>query len=225
MIKISSIDRDEALRYMAYQSGNDISPTAMAYLDECEKKLLDVLSPKYVYKCFPLEWHDGRPVITGCSLELSGNAVAAHLDGCSRVIIMAATIGGAADRLIRRLQIEDMAKAVITDAFAGAAVEQVCGAAEDIIKAEIGSGYFTWRYSPGYDDLPLELQKTLLDVIDAPRKIGLCTSDSFLLAPIKSVTAIIGVSDDPLPQRVRGCTTCNMNKVCQFRKRGQHCGF
>ena len=119
---------------------------------------------------------------------------------------------------------EDMAKAVIADAFAGAAVEQVMNEAEKLIKAEFPGKYFTWRYSPGYGDFPIEIQKQLLDVLDAPRKIGLCTSDSRMLAPVKSVTAVMGVSDAPLPARKRGCVTCNMRQRCQFRKRGLHCG-
>ena len=164
-------------------------------------------------------------MISGCTLALNGSDIAAHLEGCSGVIVMCATVGGVADRLIRRLQVEDMAKAVIADAFAGAAVEQVCAKAEEIIKKEFDGKYFTWRYSPGYGDFPINMQKQLLDVLDAPRKIGLCASGSSMLTPVKSVTAVMGVSDKPLPSKKRGCVTCNMRETCQFRKRGTHCGF
>lgn len=225
MINITSIDRDEALRYLSYRGNEDIGEIAAAYLDECEKRLIESIRAKYVYKCFPLEWENGQPKTVGCALSLEGKDIAAHLSGCSRIIIMAATVGSGVDRLIRMYQVSDMAKAVITDAFASSAVEQVCNAAEGEIKAEIGEGYFTWRYSPGYGDLSLELQKPLLDAVDAPRRIGLCTSESSLLTPIKSVTALIGVSDTALPAKAGGCVTCTMNKVCQFRKRGLHCGF
>lgn len=225
MVKITEIGRDEALRYLCCHDENNIGETAGKYLDECESRLLGVISPKFLYRYFPLSFKDGVPVISGCTLALNGSDIAAHLEGCSGVIIMCATVGGGADRLIRQLQVEDMAKAVIADAFAGAAVEQVCAKAEEIIKKEFDGKYFTWRYSPGYGDFPINMQKQLLDVLDAPRKIGLCASGSSMLTPVKSVTAVMGVSDKPLPSKKRGCVTCNMRDVCRFRKRGTHCGF
>lgn len=224
MIKLTSIDRSEALRYLACHDEKSIGETASAYLDECESRLLEVISPKYLYKYFPLVSESGRPVIEGCPLHLEGKDISEHLEGCTGIILMCGTAGNGADRLIRVLQIEDMAKAVIADAFAGAAVEQVMNEAEVLIRGEFTGKYFTWRYSPGYGDFPIEIQKQLLDVLDAPRKIGLCTSDSRMLAPVKSVTAVMGVSDTPLPARKRGCVTCNMRQRCQFRKRGLHCG-
>lgn len=225
MIKLEHIDRNEALRYLACRDEKSIGETAAAYIDECEKRLLEVITPKYLYKYFPLEFANGRPVIQGCTLPLEGKEIAEHLEGCTGIILMCATVGGEADRLIRVLQIEDMAKAVIADAFAGAAVEQVINEAEKLIKDEFPGKYFTWRYSPGYGDFPIDVQKQLLDVLDAPRKIGLCTSGSRMLTPVKSVTAVIGTSTAPLPQRKRGCITCNMRERCQFRKRGLHCGY
>ena len=224
MIEIKSIDRKEALRYLSLHDEKNIVETASAYLDECEKRLLEVLTPKYLYKFFPIESENGSPIIKECELPLEGRDIASHLEGCSGIILMCGTIGSGADRLIRILQVEDMAKAVIADAFAGAAVEQVMNEAEKLIREEYPDKYFTWRYSPGYGDFPIDLQKTLLSVLDAPRKIGLCASDSKMLVPVKSVTAIIGVSDSPLLQKKRGCVTCDMREHCQFRKRGLHCG-
>ena len=40
-----------------------------------------------------------------------------------------------------------------------------------------------------------------------------------------SVTAIIGLSKNEISKGRRGCACCNMREVCQFRKRGDHCGF
>jgi len=225
MINITSIDREEALRWLSCTDESSISETAAAYLDECEKRLLAEISPKYLYKYFPLDFDKGRPVIKDCVLPLEGNDIAAHLQGCTGVILMCGTVGSGSDRLIRLMQVEDMAKAVITDAFAGAVCEQVMNTAEQIIAEELSGKYITWRYSPGYGDFPLDIQKQLLNVLDAPKKIGLCVSDSGMLTPVKSVTAVIGVSDSPLPKRIRGCAVCNMRERCRFRKRGLHCGF
>ena len=225
MISINSINRSEALRYLSCQDESIVTSIVKQYIDECEERLLKVISPKYLFKHFQISSQNNAIIIKDCHIELCGNDIAAHLDGCSEIIIMCATIGSAVDKLIRVMQIEDMTKAVITDALANAAIEQVCDIAETEIRGSFTDKYFTWRYSPGYGDFSIDIQKKLLDILDAPRKIGLCTSDSSLLIPIKSVTAFIGISDSPLPSKVRGCTTCNMRDVCQYRKRGSHCGF
>ena len=49
------------------------------------------------------------------------------------------------------------------------------------------------RYSPGYGDFPLEAQRELLALIDAPRKVGVWLTDSLLMVPSKSGSAMIGV--------------------------------
>ncbi len=222
---IDHIDRNEALRYLACHDESGISETAAKYLDECENRVLKAIEPKYVYRYFPLSVTDRGINLAGTGIILSGKDIDAHLEGCCGAVIMAVTVGAGADRLIRQLGVEDMAKAVIADAMCGAAVEQLCNEAEGEIRKLFPDKYFTWRYSPGYGDFPLDTQKSLLNVIEAHKRIGLSLLESMLLTPVKSVTAVTGVSESPLPKRSRGCVTCNMRDTCQFRKRGSHCGF
>lgn len=83
----------------------------------------------------------------------------------------------------------------------------------------------TFRFSPGYGDYPIRLQPNFLKVLDAPRKIGLCTNETFLLTPTKSVTAIMGISKNEIEKKKRGCAVCSLKGSCRFRKAGSHCGF
>ena len=46
-----------------------------------------------------------------------------------------------------------------------------------------------WK-SPGYGDLPLSLSRTIISELDATKKIGVSITESDLLVPSKSVTAI-----------------------------------
>ena len=84
MVEITEIDRDEALRYLCCHDENNIGETAGKYLDECESRLLGVISPKFLYRYFPLSFKDGVPVISGCTLALNGSNIAAHFEGCHR---------------------------------------------------------------------------------------------------------------------------------------------
>ncbi|MGN0690434.1 MAG: methionine synthase [Oscillospiraceae bacterium] len=225
MIEIEKINREEALRYLACnneKAREDLAPL----IDECEKELLSVLSPKFTYRYFDISFSDKKVYLKDTDIFFEGNDIFSHLDSCRGAYLIAATLGSGVDRLIRKLQIENMAKAVVTDALASAAVEEVCALAENEIKNRSEKGFFTWRYAPGYGDFDINIQKDFLSLLDAQKKIGLYTSDdTMLLTPIKSVTSVMGVSDTPLPPKKRGCITCNMKDSCAFRKRGSHCEY
>ena len=117
-----------------------------------------------------------------------------------------------------------MAQALILDAAASAAVENVC----DNLCADLAETFaphcLTDRFSPGYGDLPLSQQRDLFRLLDVTRRIGVSLSESGLMVPQKSVTALIGVSDRPQRKRSGGCETCTMSADCAYRKDGKNCG-
>ena len=121
------------------------------------------------------------------------------------------------------IQTQDMAKAVICDAMASAAVEQVCDYAETEIAERLSGKHFTLRFSPGYGDFPLDVQKDFLLAANAQKVIGLCVNPSGMLTPTKSVTAVIGVHDMPVEKQRHGCECCNMRERCNYRKTGGTC--
>lgn len=214
MIKLEKLNRAEILRYLG-GSKVEINEAMDELLDKCEEKILSEASPKYLYKSVTLPENS----------LIKGDAVKAHLKDCESAVILCATIGAKVDKLIRRASVEDMAQAVVLDAMASSAVEQICDKLDGIIAEEYRGKYLTSRFSPGYGDYPIELQKSFLQLLDAPRKIGLCASESSLLTPAKSVTAIIGISGKPLEKRRSGCISCNLRETCKFRKTGERCEF
>jgi len=161
--------------------------------------------------------------LAGCDLFFKGQTIAKHLTGCDKVLLLAATLGDGPDKLIRLSQIDDMERAIVFDAMANVAIEQVCDQIEEAMHLQCPDSYFTWRFSPGYGDFPIEVQSAFLTVLDAPRKIGLYATDSSLLTPGKSVTAVIGISDAELPKKKRSCQNCNLYNTCTFRKGDLHC--
>ena len=54
--------------------------------------------------------------------------------------------------------------------------------------------HFTDRFSPGYGDLPLDVQKNIFPLLDCERKIGLTLNESLIMSPSKSVTAFVGMA-------------------------------
>ncbi|HCB96536.1 MAG TPA: methionine synthase [Ruminococcus sp.] len=214
MINLDKLNRNEAKRYLG-GAGIKLNDKMQALMDECEKTILSNVSPKYLYSVIDLP----------CGEIISGNDIKNHLDGCEKAVMMCATLGNGVDRIIRIAQVADMSRAVVLDSFASVAVEQLCCKVDELIAEKYPEYNMTFRFSPGYGDYPIEMQKNFLNRLDAPRKIGLTTNDNFLLMPAKSVTAVAGLSKSPIEKKKRGCAVCNLRATCKFRRNGEHCGF
>ena len=74
-------------------------------------------------------------------------------------------------------------------------------------------------------DLPLTLQPALCAALDSQRRLGVTVTESLLMVPMKTVSAVIGLADTPQPARIRGCAFCARRETCTFRKGGTTCGL
>jgi hypothetical protein len=61
--------------------------------------------------------------------------------------------------------------------------------------------------------------------LNMEKLLGLHVTDSLMLNPVKSVTAVIGIADTPQMARIRGCAYCALKETCRLRKGGKHCGI
>jgi len=152
-------------------------------MQECIKEAEQVLSYKVCYGIFD---YNGESV----SRSLSKN-----LSGCKRVILFAATVGIGLDRLIMRYGKISPSKALMLQALGAERIESLCDAFCDDMGRELNARLKP-RFSAGYGDLPLEVQKDIFRVLDCPKKIGLTLNDSLLMSPTKSVTAIVGIENE-----------------------------
>lgn len=129
-----------------------------------------------------------EPVIVFESHDLAIN-----LKECKEAYLMVATVGFGMDRLIRRYSVINPSKALFMQAIGAERVETLC----DRICTDIGNANYPRkvhpRFSPGYGDLDLSVQKKFLEVLDAGARIGVTVNDGFLMSPSKTVTAIIGL--------------------------------
>lgn len=221
-MELEKLDRAEAFRYMGHKGG-EIPDNINALADECEERLLAAISPKFVYALFDTEHKENGVFVKNTPLVLRGESIREHLKACGKCVLMAATLGSGADNVIRGYESGAMEKAVIADSLASAAIEQVCGLAEAEIQDRLSGMNFTWRFSPGYGDFPLDIQSDFLNTLNAPKRIGLTVTENLILIPRKSVTAVIGVSEHEISKGQRGCGVCNMRDNCQFRKNNTHC--
>lgn len=213
-------DIHEALRYLGVTAQAD--DALLLQLTALSDGLSSRIIPRFTWRLLPLTHPGGQPLLD--NIPLPGSTAARMLADCSRCAVLVCTLGVPFDTWLRQLQARDMAQAVMLDALGSAFVEAACDAAEQEISARFPEIYLTDRFSPGYGDLPLTLQPTLLELAHA-RQIGVTCTPSLLLTPQKSVTALIGIADKPQMARIRGCKYCRMNDTCTYRKAGTTCAI
>lgn len=199
----------EALRYLGIRGKAD--ETLRQQMTALAQELRTRIKPRFVWV-----------LADAASLALPGQMAARMLHDCTHAAVLVCTLGAAFDQWMKQLQVRDMSRAVMLDALGSAWVESGCDAAEDAIRARFPGMYLTDRFSPGYGDLPLDVQPELAALARAGR-IGVMVTDSMLMNPQKSVTAVVGIADKPQPARIRGCAYCPLGKTCQFRKGGTTC--
>lgn len=215
-MKPENLDFNEAYRYIGGKG--EPEENILKVMKACEKDVIEAAEPKYIYRFFDIEICDDGVYLPECDLKLLGNDIKNHLNGCFKACLFCATISNKVDMLIRRLEISDLTAALCSDALASVCIERVCDAVGREICEKMPGTYPTFRFSPGYGDLPISVQRNFLNVLNAQKWTGLTVSESGIMLPRKSVTAIIGFSNQPLSQKHRGCEMCKLNKVCSHDK-------
>lgn len=212
--------KSEVLRYLG-RRGHSVPEDISAMVDECISLMRSTVIPRHVSMRFEISAHEDGVWLENAQLLLTGRDIAQHLHGCSHVVLTAATLGAPADSLIRRWERTDLTRSLILDACATQLIEQYCDEIEHELIREAATDRLTatHRFSPGYGDLPLDIQPQLLAVLNAGRRIGLTHSESFMLIPSKSVTALTGLGEN-LNIKPSGCDVCTMSQTCSFRKDG-----
>ena len=126
-----------------------------------------------------------------------------------------ATIGLDIDRLIAKYGVVSPAKALVFQAIGAERIESLC----ELFCEEMGAEYGNLkpRFSPGYGDLDLAFQSAIFGALECPKKIGVTLTDTLLMTPSKSVTAVMGISNKPCGKEKSGCKGCN-NQGCAFRR-------
>lgn len=158
---------------------------------------------------------------------LLGKSIHDFLGTPKKVILLATTLGTQVDQLIRKELILSIANGVLMDTAAMEVIESHLNEwVEDLEDNEALKGYYlSPRYSPGYGDMPISVQKHILQALETQKQIGLTVSPSGILLPKKSVTALIGVYETPFENTYLGCDSCLIRNTCKKRERGNYCGY
>ena len=159
----------EAVRYLGFGK-NEADERTLELIQQSFKDLEQEAGPKSICQIFDLNHTDDGRLVIG-QMEIRSKSLSRNLKGCRQVVLFGATLGAGVDRLMRRISLTDMARAVVLQSCAAAMLEEYCDECQKKIAAELEEEhlYLRPRFSPGYGDFDIcyqEIEKNLGKMYD-----------------------------------------------------------
>ena len=186
-------NKKEALRYFRAQSDDKSAETL---LDAAYQKLKNELQSRYTVKRLGCR-ADADSVLLDNGTVFHSKVLAKYVGESKELYLFGATLGSRVDIALRRMALTSVAEAGAGQAVAAALIETYCDDCCAELQKRLPEGKkLKWRFSPGYGDWALEEQKILFPVLDCAHTIGLTLTESCMMAPVKSVTAVMAITED-----------------------------
>lgn len=223
------IDEKEVLRYLQYKN-QEIDDDLSQKIKQCIKVTKEIIYPRFIFRKYSITKskssnENGKIYLEGTNFILHSDDIYKLLQECDECILMSTTLGLEIEKEIRKLTYTDLTKGIIIDACATTAIEEVCDIVQDKIAKNLlkESKYITYRYSPGYGDLPIEKNVDINNLLNSQKEIGLTVTNDGIMIPRKSVVALIGVSHKDVNSTKRTCENCSNRHNCDYKKEGNNC--
>lgn len=209
--------KSQVLKYLGCASETDMDAQTDAMVEKALVEVAELSAFQYLYG------HFDQPF----DFMLKNEAYMAYLADAEEFVLCATTLGLELDRRLKRLQLEDMAYAVVFDAACSVYVERMA----DDYEKNLPFKHLGFRFCPGYAGTPLTDNKEIAHLLHAER-IGISFLDSGLMLPLKSMTGIIRIGNDSdkitktrtkTNSQTKNCNSCTVFPHCPFRLRGTTC--
>lgn len=178
--ELSAYNEKEILRYAGVRGQADEGTKSL--LAECLRECEGVFSYRVCYRVLPKT--EFLRLVQGARESV---LVCERLKNADEALLFTATVGLGIDRLIARYASVSPSKALLFQAVGAERIEALC---DRFCKEQGVSG----RFSPGYGDFPLAAQRDIFEVLKAAKTIGVALTDSLMMSPTKSVTAVAALS-------------------------------
>lgn len=202
------IDERAVLRHQGYKPSSPVSDTVKELLAGSIDRASQFARPQGIWKIERIEEIGKEFVSISGGLEIHSEQVARLLKGCIELVLFAVTIGPETEDEAARLMEEgDGAESLMLDCVASEAVEGCANHVNKLVQdnAHRRGLHLTPRFSPGYGDWTVEHQSELFEALD-PGRIGIKLTDSSMMIPRKSVSAIVGLG--PIDAIRTGASPC-----------------
>jgi len=173
-------------------------------MDQFIQEAVDLIKLKGSIRTIPVKQAGESGIELENGVAFTSRSLSRMLHGCSQVLLMGATAGGMImEEISKATASDDLTRAVVLDAVASEMTDHALNwimsyADLDIRRSSLK--LMKKRFSAGYGDFSLMNQRTMFEMLSMER-IGVSITETCILVPEKSVTAIagIGTAADELP--------------------------
>lgn len=214
-IPLPALDTHTVRRYAGLKS-SDFPPERIR---EAAQTVRLVAEGQGSVRYYPYDSANHTIIAESGNLTLSSDAIRRHLADAEQIAVMAVTIGSAVERSIdEAFSTGEYSHALLLDAAATTATEACADHLNRTITAEARRrGLFTaFRFSPGYGDWDITVQPDIVRLSEG-NSIGITVTESSMLLPRKSVTAVVPLRAQKAEALAHGCSVCTY-QTCLSRK-------
>ncbi|MDD5433939.1 MAG: vitamin B12 dependent-methionine synthase activation domain-containing protein [Nitrospira sp.] len=193
-----SIDEGKVLRELRFPRSTTIQDIEEGHIANSIKDVINLayslIKGKGCYRTFKIkEVSYDRIIIPESDHLFSGNNMVRLLKNCDYATLLVCTIGKDIAEKVEELEKISLSDAYNLDRTGAWMADYMAEQTGRIIEAEIiKNGYKpTFRYAAGYGDWELKAQAEIMRLTEA-HKIGVSITDSFIMIPRFSVSAVIG---------------------------------
>ena len=154
-----------------------------------------IFLPRALYSLRKITEREPAIRLEGYAFSFTGESIKRHLLHAEHALLTAFTLGIAVDKKIKELSLTRPSESVALNAIASVYAEAIADEMllEERRKIEAEGYKTTFRFCPGYGDLPLAVNGEIALALEAQKKIGLTVTEDGLLLPRKSMIGICGV--------------------------------
>lgn len=190
------IERRAVYKLLGYREGKTALPEKIIHLvDESFKEAVSLIEPEGVYLIRRIKEKIDNIKFFNSLVVLKGKSMQMLLKESLAVIFMGVTIGhGVEKRMTEETRNGNFEKALVFDAIGSEATESAAKSLNYhlVIMARQSKHFLTTRFSPGYGDFDLQIQKDIFKELSL-QELGIEITEKNILIPNKTITAIMGV--------------------------------
>lgn len=218
------IDKNDVLGCLGH-SGQPIDDKLEKMIDKTIELSHEYIKPLSIYGIFDIRLDTSR-IAFGSLFDVKSMDLYNLLKYSKKAVLAAFTLGSEIEQNIKRFSYTEINKALVLDCCAAAAIESYADNVLNNISKELKNDSFnlTNRFSCGYGDFSLSHQSDIIAALCAKKRIGIYSDDNNMLYPKKSMTAVIGITDNNINHKYyAGCENCAAKNICKYRKAGKTC--
>jgi len=165
------------------------------YYDDLINKAKKICNLKGAYTILDIIKNKNNKIVINDNIIIKRKNLSKLLEKSDKIVFMASTVGNDIVKLRdENIKGKDPAFGVILDAVASETADAGLDWIQQFISRQIAKQglKLTRRFSPGYGDLHISIQKTIYKKLKL-NKIGIKITKNYFLIPEKSVLAIAGI--------------------------------